>query len=277
MPLANSTIKIYTSSYKRLLKNNYDVNMDFTEIMEILDKFNIKDKTKMTYLKAIIWQNKHHKFLDTQTFNKIQEFMKSTNNEAFNKSKRGLLTDQQNKNYLKWDDIKYIYENAEKTDIVNNYVLLALYILHPPRRVIDYSNMWFLSKELKNLPTDKNYFINVKDPYFLFNNYKTSNTYGTQKIYLSPEMNEVIQKYIKQSEVKHGTLLFGMTESNFKQKLRRLFYKYSDRYISVNILRHSFISYLQNNNKLKTIDDRENYAKLMSHGVMMQLAYYKTN
>ena len=81
-----------------------------------------------------------------------------------------------------------------------------------------------------------------------------------------------MDEYISEKNI--TGLLLGGTEHMIQSKLVRLFVKYLDKQISVNILRHSYISWLNDTGKL-TITTRKNIAYIMAHTIEMQGEYYK--
>ena len=97
--------------------------------------------------------------------------------------------DYKNK-YLDYNDILKLHEelknNVEKIKDKNNldkneynlilyYFVFSLYIYIPPRRNSDYLNCYIIINKPKLLDQDKNYLYKNK---FIFNNYKTSKTFG---------------------------------------------------------------------------------------------------
>ena len=56
--------------------------------------------------------------------------------------------------------------------------------------------------------------------------------------------------------------------------LLTVFKRYVDKNIGVNVLRHSFISYVNNNNNL-TLEQRKYISHRMAHSIKAQLQYVK--
>ena len=79
-----------------------------------------------------------------------------------------------------------------------DYLILSLYTLIPPRRNLDYMEMFIC----KNAGTDeeKNYLeVNMKnEPYKLvFNKFKTSKSAGSQEVTVPDELKRIINIYLK--------------------------------------------------------------------------------
>ena len=83
----------------------------------------------------------------------------------------------------------------------------------------------------------------------------------------------MLDGYIEKYKIEGS--LFELKGGAIKDRLVRIFKKYTKKTVSVNILRHSYISWLMDNGKLKTIEDRKRYAGIMGHSVSMQGEYYK--
>lgn len=191
-------------------------------------------------------------------------------------------TDVQADNWISQEEVMQIYRQLEKDtkhlfnkpdltmselQTLQNYVILSVYTLIPPRRLMDYTAF-----KLRNVNflTD-NY---MKGNNFVFNNYKTKNKYGTQEVKIPVRLRNILQKWAK----KHSNdfLLFSekgtpLPVSRLTQKLNKIFGKN----ISVNMLRHIFISdtVLEAAPALEHLDK---VAKDMGHSIETQQLYKKT-
>jgi len=92
-------------------------------------------------------------------------------------------SETQAENWLSWDEVKEVFNklkekaeeignksrlsNADKK-VLENYMILALYVLQPPRR-----NDWYYTEIGKGEDNKKNY-VDLKDKKYIFNNYKTA-------------------------------------------------------------------------------------------------------
>ncbi len=85
-------------------------------------------------------------------------------------------------------------------------------------------------------------------------------------------LKKLIAEYIGSKN--NGTKLFPQQPQGV---LRRIFQKYSARPISVNILRHSYLTYLQNKGTLNDLAVRRNISKMMGTSISRSLAYYVKN
>ena len=270
------TVNMYEKCYHRLCENGLKNNCSFLELYEILNKFNIKDSTRNTYYKSLIYFNKKHSILTNKCLSEIQQDMKRINNNNFERASKGLLNNSQKNNYLKWEDILEVFNKVktEEKDL-QKICLLAIFILFPPRRILDYQQMIYCKKISKELDKDKNYLVLCKNPYFIFNRYKTDEKYKTQKFYIhNQELIKYLTLYVKEYNIKTNNSLFNINYNNFIQKLRNTFYKYSKKAISANILRHSYISYQTKNNVIDIAYNRRKLAYNMAHSANTSLNYF---
>ena len=117
---------------------------------------------------------------------------------------------------------------------IQDFIILSLYVLIPPRRALDYT-------EFKIRGVDKevdNYFEKDK---FVFNRYKTAKTYGKQEVKIPASLSKIMKRWIKTNKNdylltdKKGNKLNGTT-------LTQRFHKIFGKKVSVNSLRHSYLS-----------------------------------
>lgn len=283
--LSKSTLNIYKKSYNKLIKLGYKCNMPYDDIMNIINNIKSKekpilDKSKLNYLKALLYYNKQNitnkPIIDNKSHELIQLFMKSTNDKALLKCRKGQLTESQISKYLKWSDIGNIFNKILDNETTKNKAIIGCFVLQPPRRILDYSLMKYV-KNNRNLDTNFNYYVRVKKPYFVFNIYKTATEYGQQIFSVTHQLSLLINSYIDKNNLTTNNLLFDTTDNNLKQIIRNTMNKFCGKNISVNIFRHSYITMMQNNNKLQTTADRLLLAKSMANGITCQLNYFVTD
>jgi hypothetical protein len=113
-----------------------------------------QQSTIVNFISAILWNmNKLDRTLyPTQYINEISEMYRQYGKnikEDIERSKIGKefqLTDHEQKSFMIWEDILHIYSKVSSQINRSNYndfmdfVILSLYILHPPVRA-DYANM----------------------------------------------------------------------------------------------------------------------------------------
>ena len=161
-----------------------------------------------------------------------------------------------------------------------NYLILSLYILFPPRRIIDYTKMKLVETEPKN--SNFNYLVYDKKKNkmeYVFNVYKTSTHYGRQSFNVPNDLRDIIKVWI--TLYHKGEYLLskygGTTEINedtFSKIITRLLIKYSGIPAGVSMIRHSYISHITDNKNL-SLNDRKDIANKMAHSIFLQLQYYR--
>lgn len=276
------------SEYSKFLRylDDKDVNYknitNLPKLLEDISQLKTKNGTTIQltsvklYFSSILWYLKTNN-LPYFTDELSQELCK-INGKLKTIIESNTLINSQKENYLEWDKILEIYNNLSKTHDTSqtrhkNYVLLSCYILLPPRRLKDFSLM-HITNNLQNLDDCKNYYINQSDcHFFIFQEYKTKNKYKVQKIRVPPPLETIINLYISKYSITDS--LFKLSEKNINNRLSRIFIKYANKQISVNILRHSYITYLKKSGKLNDLQIKKTISEIMGHSSTMQDEYYK--
>ena len=200
----------------------------------------------------------------------------------------------------------YSKDIIDTEDEILDLVILSLYFSgNPPRRIIDYSEMYISNDEniydditsilwinknndviydndkvvkinLNKELVDKNFFkIHDKDTsFFIFNNYKTNNIYSKQIIEVNNDLNSILKKYIDICKLKNKDKLFNISRSNFVSRINNIFQKIINKSISVSNFRHSFITYLLSNSQI-SIEYKKKISFMMAHSISMQDKYRK--
>lgn len=279
-------------TYNRLLKQlKEDHNINYENIDNIYDYINdlyyitlnnglyIKHSSVRMYLTATQYYLKNNNG-NSNYMKAIKQEIIKLNNEYIKLSHDNLLIGSQQNNYVEWDTIMDVYYDLMKVkyDSVNKFklfVILSCYVLLPPRRLNDYSDMYVIQKCDKAIHLTKyahNYYCK-DDKLFIFNNYKTHKTYGTQVVRIPDKLAGIIDNYINYFKFPYYASLFNMTSTCLQHALSNLFKKKLNKNISVNILRHSYISHIKNNGDIA--GNERQIAQVMSHSIEMQTDYYK--
>lgn len=183
-------------------------------------------------------------------------------------NKENKLTDREKENYVEWNDIKKMVSNVKD---MRDRALIGLYIGLPPRRASAVGIIRFGDRKMsKN--TEYNWYVGGA---IIYNKYKTSDAYGVVEIPIPIGLKKLWDKYIRETGLKHGDLLFGTKKGtpykNFGKILTDTFKPYTKTNITTNMLRHSFISELLKKNR--SIKEREKIALWMGHSLTTQDFY----
>lgn len=182
---------------------------------------------------------------------------------------------ESSENDVEWIDINRIYKKIAN---LKDKAMVAMLTLAPPRRNDDYKHM-YIANVNDELDNDKNYLLlndNLKPIATIYNKYKTFKIYGTQSFKINPKLSKTLQKHIKFSNLKNGDLVFGLTKDkqygNFTDYIENVFKRnYKDSKITVNVLRHSYISFRLSQNISNK--EKSDMAEFMGHSVDTQSKY----
>ena len=249
--LSQSSITTYHSILKSLYtkvfhSNELDLNKLKEETEKILDylkdlPFN-KRKTTLSALLIINPNEKRYRDLmlnDIYTYNQEQ--------------KQQTMNEKQEENWITEDEIKHKWELAKKNAMllykkqhlttadlqdIQSFVILSLLsgIYIPPRRLLDYCQPF----KIKNIDLEKDNYMDKKN--LVFHTYKTAKYYGRQEVAMPLPLKKILQKWISVNPTDY--LLFDsqmkpLSSVKLNQRLNKLF---DNKRISVNALRHSYLS-----------------------------------
>jgi len=203
---------------------------------------------RKSILSAIqVLTNKKNPKIENQMMSDIKEYNIQTQEQKKSKV--------ESDNWIKWDDVMQTYNDLEKIaspllknknklftptelELLNQYILLSFFIYIPPRRSLDYAVM-----KLKNYALEDNYI--TKNGQIVFNIYKTSKHYGEQKFQLTGQLKSILTKWRKINITDY--LLINPIKPNENKpfnsvQINRMFNQIFGKKISVDILRHSYIT-----------------------------------
>ena len=276
--LHDKSVKTYASLLKNIIKNmDYNsleqLNESPNDVISFLkDKYNNINgiKTRLSALYVITENKAYH----TDMMTNIEKYNKETNKQEKN--------EKQKENWMTNKEIQTIYDNLEtnikplwkKKDLntkeilqIQDFVILSLFTLIPPRRIMDY-----IEFKINNIDTNKDNFI--KGNNLVFNTYKTSKQKGQQKLQIPKELKSILTKYIKLIADKSDYLLFNnkfqqLSTPNMTLKLNKIFGKK----ISVNMLRHIYLSEKHADN----LKEMENDFESMGSSLKQSKVYIKND
>jgi len=251
-----------------------------------------KDTTKVSKFidTSIVWKSDESKIQQFQSLASILKVIKDYDKEYKFYSRRSiemrtkktttdddnLLTEREEENMIPWKEIKKIQPKD-----VRDAALIGIYTLIPPRR-LDYRVLRITDHDT-GLDDAYNYVVLNKrnnPTKLIFTNYKTSSTFGKQEFPVPRSLASVLKTYIEGNGFAINDYLFGKSPSepykSFSSQVSDVFKKYTGKQLSVNILRHSFITwYLQKKNL--SITDKKGVATAMAHSINMQDKYNRVN
>lgn len=286
----NNIRKIYFGIDDKKLKvyNDFGFLKDTPKVLKILkDKYShttTSYSTMVNSISAILARLNHYNDVYTNVY-------KPLNIELAIKKKKEILdsenklSEKEKKVFRTWDIItSEETENAVEDSPVNPSENLALYYLYtqlPPRR-LEYGSL-IIAIDGQFQDDGKSNYV-VLDPKqtqvrrIILNTYKTSKTYGKYVISPIPEkLSDAIIILIDEQGYKAGEYLFMNSKgkpyvgASFSARLKQVFEQSIGIPITLNVLRHSFISY-----KIKqgtTAKQKAEWASAMGHSTEQQDLY----
>ena len=282
--LSEKTVNMYLTKLRILNEGKDFSNLAFlkkTSVIQAKLAGIENDNTRKSYVASIIAILNRQEDKSSKKANDIYKKMFLKERNIFSeKVKAGEKSVAQKENWIEQADVMAIRNAlADKVDaienktklterehrIVEDWLLLSLYVLQPPRRNADYYMMKVGSGEDKNF----NY-VDLEKGVYVFNNFKTSN-YGAQEIVIPETMRAALNAYLELTGLKTGDFLLfqsdtARTSSNIITKtLNRIFGKK----IGSSMLRHIFLTDKYSDVKSELSAD----SAFMSHGAAVQQSY----
>jgi len=278
--LSDGSLRTYKSILTNLYRKCYP---DDDEIK--LDKFD-DEKHVMEHLKEIPYKNRKTTLAALVVLTGNKEYNKVMMSDIKEYSDNQLLQKKEGKfeNMIDISEVETILKKAEveakhlykkeKLDMgdfqkIQNYILLALTggIYMPPRRSLD----WIM--KYKNYDAEKDNYIDLKKKQFVFNEFKTKKTYGSQTETIPKPLLVILKKWINVLPNDMEYILFDnkakpLTPSQITHRLNTIF----DKPISTSMLRHIFLTSKFADVNLKELTDT---AKSMGNSPQMALEYVK--
>jgi hypothetical protein len=109
---------------------------------------------------------------------------------------------------------------------------------------------------------------------FIIADYKTAKTYDTKEMEVNPEINKILNYWLKYN--KTGFFLLntrgGMLSSNGLSKMITQVFASTNKHITLNLIRHVYIS---ENIDIETVNKSTQLASDMHHALLTQHTYIK--
>jgi integrase len=262
--LTLSSIKTYMSIINKTardingkLEKPDDIIEHHKEILESLMTYkpNIR-KTKLSAFIVVLDQK-------DDTPNDVKEIIDNYRKQLFadaddvdKDEKKQKLTESQEKNYITWDEVLKIYENLRteaeplfKLENLNKkqynklqeFVLLSLYVLTPPRRSLDYAQF-----KIKSIDESTDNYMTVKgrkkEGTLIFNAYKNSKRLGKQEVKISNALRNIIQKWMLKNPNEY--LITTNTGNRIEQpRVNLMLNNIFNKNIGSSLLRHIYLTH----------------------------------
>lgn len=282
--------------YSELSGKQWDGSLDWLYNINVIQAY-IERKykntgTKLNYYKSInsfLKRQRGYEDLSKQ-YGELQNGVKNLVDIQRGRNK---MSEREQQNMVDWSKI-VSYNDPRWTD--EDYLLFKLYTALPPRRLEAYSLLKFIkgktTKQIQNLDKNFNYLIvnkNGNPTQIILNKYKTSKRYRTFTIHLTQpdqkpilrfsEIRDAVKRFMRATNIKNGDLVFpdikGNVYGDFTRRVNSIF-KGLGKNLSVDVLRHSFISFYANKKEI-SLNTIRMLTKYLGHSVSMFLEYRKFN
>jgi hypothetical protein len=263
--LGDTTIAGYLSTYNKLRK---ETGLDLTHPSDFITSID----TIFKYLKTIPFSSRKGKIaaivslLDTKgpephskelvdALERYRKQMMKDITEYNEAEQKQSLNDRQQQAFMPWEDVLERYKalETECTPLLHmkiltyqqmkrlqNYVLLSLYVLIPPRRSKDYTDF-----KIRHVDSDKDNYLLLhkrKPAQFVFNSYKNGSRVGKQILDIPDNLKVLILRWIHLNP--YDYLLVGKSGEKITQsRLTKLLNDIFGKNISSSMLRHIYATH----------------------------------
>jgi len=274
--IAESSIKTYVFSLKKLGITSEDDIYKIKNPSGIFDEISdMKSSQQRNLLSSVLIIIKAKNLGDD-----LYEFYRKKCfdlGEEFNlEQAKNIKSETQEKNWVKMSELIKIANKKFKKNPGDQETLIAsLYTLQPACR-LDYYACKIIRSEAE-MTEKKNYLLihNTRRKTFIFNDYKTANKYETIKVPVTKELNRVINKFLKLNPDREFLLQSKKGKHlsrNFLGKLIPVAFSETGKHITLNLIRHVYISEKIDIEAIKGFQD---LSHAMMHSSSMQQKYAK--
>lgn len=231
-------------------------------------------KSALSVMRTCGWKSDH-----TVLYNVWYKWFVKASSEQRDVLGSNKANKRQRENAVDWEDVIRIRDELPYGSM--DHVLLSMYTMIPPRRQLDYARMRVYMNPEEEPDLDHNMFhLNSKrvgGPFMFLNEFKNAKFFNTYfNKYIGQDLVNVVKKSM---EMNPRNYLFGRKDgfpyentdsyqSFSNGRLKKIFDKPG---MSVNVLRHSFASYV--NKKRVSLRQLKIYSYQMGHALIKHLEY----
>ena len=288
----NSIEKVYMIKYRKISqgmgKTGVEFLKDYDSVMEWIEDNFENLSTQKSYISTVINVLKSHD-MDAEKYSKK---VKELSNEINKITAKHLKNAKQEANYVPIEKLRTvikIYEkqaNESKTEnqqyqALRKWIVANLYVGdkdNPPVR-LDYSVDLIQKSDYDPESKDNFLVLNKKEPeFFHFGDHKTSASTGTKKLRVGKQLKKALTIWLQHNRSKKHLLLNDrgqkMTPHTLGVFITKVF-SILDKHITLNDLRHIFVSELVSDDDIRSTKRRQILAKRMGHSLDVQEQYKK--
>ena len=281
--LKENSLNSYLITLRRLNENQEVMNLKFLKdtenIMNQINEFKLPtQRNKLTAILVVLSAFNKKEFDDVELYYRKQlEDRNQQYTEYINSHEK---SEKQEKNWVSLDVLKKIMRKYKKEAMENpniktvqKYLVSALYLLQPPKR-LDFSNMKIIETR-KEDNGKNNFMLNLgrNKKYFIFNEFKTDKSQGSKEVLINKELNSIINMWLKVN--KSDDFLLNnrgqpMSSNSLGKYITKIF-EPSGKSITLNLLRNIFVT---ENIDLEAVQKAKNMAEMMDHSESTQKSVY---
>ena len=250
--LSDSSLTTYNSIlqslHKKLFGDSSEIHLNnFNETDKILNFLkDISPPRRKTTLSALVVVSGGNDKYRKQMMDDIDEYNKNIKTQEKSPEQKEswvVFHDIQNL----WEILKakadYLYKKNDTNPTVlqeiQNFVLLSVLggLFTPPRRSLDWCSF-----KINDIQPESDNYIDKKKKELVFNKFKTSKTYGQQRVPLPPELKKILDRWIK-IDPNRDYQFFDVNGSPLTSvKLNQRFVKIFGKKCAINQMRHSYLT-----------------------------------
>lgn len=291
-------LSVLSRLYEDYTKKKFEIPEcldDSKIILEILEP-RYKLGSVANFFSAIIWQINQlpHEKYSKEVIRNLYDSYRGTLRQLKDRIEKDLegkemeLTEKEEKSFMLWEDIQAFHKELEKVSDPNShssylpYVILSLYVLHAPVRA-DYANMFiYVSDDLVPDGITDNYCVIVTNPRFVFQKYKTAKTQGVNVVPMNDEIHQILINWMGINYSDYLLTAYNpqldefrpISENALVKRVYNIFTKYKNKHVTINTLRHSYVSYKARNDQ--HLKEKKMVAKHMMHSTSMAETYRRS-
>jgi hypothetical protein len=281
--ISDNSARVYVATLASLAKH-----FDWTDVKN----FTTKSKEILKYLETLTPTRRKAMLsaliaiVSHKTYSKIyKDKMLDVGAECREEEEKQEKSEKQEDNWESWDTVLKIYHELEEEALplfkkeklnsanlktLQHYVVLSCYVLIPPRRIADYINF-----KIKDISPKVDNWFDDKTNELVFNNYKTAQHYGVQRVECPESLQAVFKKWFPVASRCSEYLLFNSYGNHLTQpQLTKMLNAIFDKNISASMLRHIYVSDVTLKNMPK-LSELEKVAHDMGHSTAEQMMYKK--
>lgn len=233
---------------------------------------------KVLYIAIVSTIKSNNLYLETLPLYKAK--LDALNRQVTEENEEQALTAEEKEKFVEWPEILSTVEEKifpAVCDLASyqDYLIVSLYTLMPPLR-LDYAEMKVVAEEPAT--PEGNYLVMAKKPYLLLTQYKTARRYGQQRLEIPKKLVGILKEWRTMQDTDY--LLVSPASNNpmpaweLGQTITRVFEKHLGKSVGVNVLRHSYITWMR---KDELAPKKSNaLSKSMLHSVAMSQFYRRT-